>query len=141
MAEERIIATHVKAGEEYLEVARKLLEANEHFAAVLCLATGVERAAMALILHLGARPASRHRHHEVLKALQPLIKEEDRGEYQGAVDAIAELMGHLTMVRYRHEVAEEPKTPKQLYDAQTAQQLYNKAQKIISFTKNFTKTK
>ena len=60
MGEKGAVATHIKAAIEYLEAARKLMEADEHFAAVLCAATGVERAAMGLVLHLGARPATRH---------------------------------------------------------------------------------
>ncbi|KPV63171.1 MAG: hypothetical protein AOA66_1021 [Candidatus Bathyarchaeota archaeon BA2] len=48
-------------------------------------------------------------------------------------------MGHLTMVRYKCEVAGEPKTPKQLYNAQTAQQLCNKTQKILTFIKGLIK--
>jgi len=140
MGEERTITTHIKAAEEYLEAAEKLIDAGEHFAAVLCTATGVERAAMALILSLGARPATRHRHHEILRTLQPVIKQENRKQYQETVEAIAELMGHLTMVRYKYEVAGEPKTPRQLYDAQTAQQLYDKAQKILKFIKSFLAT-
>ena len=139
MAEKRTITTHIKAAQEYLTAAKKLIDADEHFAAVLCTATGVERAAMALILYLGARPATRHRHHEILRTLQPLIREENRKQYQETVEAIAELMGHLTMVRYKYEVAGEQKTPKQLYNAQTARQLYSKAQKIINFTKNLVK--
>lgn len=138
MAEERIVATHIKACIEYLEAARKLIEAGEYFAAVLCTATGVERAAMALILYLGARPATRHRHHEVLRSLQPLVKERYRGNYKGTVEGVAELMGHLTMVRYQYEVAGECKTPKEIYDERTAQQLYEKAEKIIAFIKHYT---
>lgn len=137
MGEDRVIATHVKACLEYLQAARKLIEAGEHFAAVLCAATGVERAAMALILHLGARPATRHRHHEVLRSLQPLVKKQYRKEYQEMVEAVAELMGHLTMVRYKYEVAGEYKTPKEIYGEKTAQQLYKKAEKIITFTKHY----
>jgi HEPN domain-containing protein len=138
MAQERTITTHIKAAEEYLQAATKLIKANEHFAAVLCAAIGAERAAMALILHLSAVPATGHRHHEILKTLQPLIPEENRKQYQETVEAIAELMGHLTMVRYKYELAGEHKTPKQLYDAQTTQKLYNKAQKILNFTKLIT---
>lgn len=139
MAQERAITTHIKAAEEYLGAARKLIRVNEHFAAVLCTATGTERAAMSLILYLGARPATRHRHHEILETLKPLIKEENRKQYQETIEAIAELMGHLTMVRYKCEVAGEPKTPKQLYNAQTAQQLCNKTQKILTFIKGLIK--
>ena len=128
----------MKASIEYLEAAQKLMEVNESFAAVLCTATGVERAAMALILYLGARPATRHRHHEVLKRLQPLVKEDHRRECQEVVEAIAELMGHLTMVRYKYEVAGEYKTPREIYDKETAQKLYQKAEKIITFVKNYT---
>jgi len=96
---------------------------------------------MALILQLNARPATRHRHHEILKTLKPLIKEENRKQYQETVENIAELMGHLTMVRYKYEVAGEYKTPKQLYNAQTAKQLYNRAQKILTFIKNLVKSR
>jgi len=135
MGEKEAVATHIKAAIEYLEAARKLMEADEHFAAVLCTATGVERAAMGLVLHLGARPATRHRHHEVLRTLQPLIHEKHQKEYREAIEAIAELMGHLTMVRYRFEVGGEYKTPKQLYDEETTRQLYNKAEKTINFIK------
>ncbi|MGC9346039.1 MAG: HEPN domain-containing protein, partial [Candidatus Bathyarchaeales archaeon] len=118
--------------------AQKLMEANEYFAAVLCAATGVERATMGLILHLGARPATKHRHHEVLRTLQPLIQKKNQKEYREATEAIAELMGHLTMVRYKFEVGGEYKTPKQLYDEKTARQLYTKAEKTINFIKRYT---
>jgi len=62
---------------------------------------------MAIILQLGGRPATRHCHHEILKTLQPLIKKEDQLAYQETVEALAELMGHLTMVRYKYEIAGE----------------------------------
>lgn len=137
MGEKGAINTHIKAATEYLEAARKLIEANEHFAAVLCTATGVERATMGLILHLGARPAVRHRHHEVLRTLQPLIREKHKKEYREVIEAVAEIMGHLTMVRYKFEMAGEYKTPKQLYDVRTARQLYGKAEKIINFIKRY----
>lgn len=137
MAEERIVATHLKACVEYLEAARKLMEAGEYFAAVLCAATGVERAAMALILHHGARPATRHRHHEVLMGLQPLVDERYRREYKAVVEDIAKLMGHLTMVRYKYEMAGQYKTPKEIYDERTAQQLYEKAEKILTFIRRY----
>lgn len=137
MAEERVVATHVKACVEYLVAARKLMEAGEYFAAVLCAATGVERAAMALILHHGARPATRHRHHEVLRSLQPLVEERYKREYKGVVEAVAELMGHLTMVRYKYEVAGEYKTPKEIYDGKTARQLYEKAEEILTFIRHY----
>jgi len=117
------------------------MQADEHFAAVLCAATGVERASMALILHLGARPATRHRHHEVLRTLQPIVKEEQRKEYQEIVEVVAELMGHLTMVRYKYETAGEYKTPKQLYNQKTAQQLYNKAHRILMFIRQYVQSK
>lgn len=139
MGEERAVATHVKASIEYMEAAQKLMEASEYFAAVLCTATGVERAAMALILHLGARPATRHRHHEVLRSLQSLVKEDHRREYQEVVEAVAELMGHLTMVRYKYEAAGEYKTPREIYDEETAQQLCSKAEKIITFVRNYAR--
>lgn len=141
MGEKEAVATHIKAATEYLEAAQKLIDANQHFAAVLCTATGVERATMGLILHLGARPATRHRHHEVLRILQPLIREKHQKEYQEEIEAIAELMGHLTMVRYKFEVGGEYKTPKQLYDEKTARQLYNKAEKTINFIKRYIHSK
>ncbi|KPV63170.1 MAG: hypothetical protein AOA66_1020 [Candidatus Bathyarchaeota archaeon BA2] len=78
MAQERAITTHIKAAEEYLGAARKLIRVNEHFAAVLCTATGTERAAMSLILYLGARPATRHRHHEILETLKPLQRRKQK---------------------------------------------------------------
>jgi len=141
MGEKEAITTHIKAATEYLEAAQKLMEAKEYFAAVLCAATGVERATMGLILHLGARPATKHRHHEVLKTLQPLIQKKHQKEYREVTEAIAELMGHLTMVRYKSEVGGEYKTPKQLYDEKTSQQLYNKAEKTINFIKRYTHSK
>lgn len=138
MAEERVVATHVKASIEYLGAAHKLMEAGEYFAAVLCAATGVERAAMALILFLGARPAVRHRHHEVLRSLGSLVDEQHRREYFEVVEAVAELMGHLTMVRYKFEVGGEYRTPKEIYNEETAEQLLKKAEKIVGFTERYT---
>lgn len=137
MGEKEAITTHIKAATEYLEAAQTLIEEKQHFAAVLCTATGLERATMGLVLHLGARPATRHRHHEVLRTLQPIIREKHQKEYQEAINAIAELMGHLTMVRYKSEVGGEYKTPKQLYDEKTARQLYNKAEETINFIKRY----
>jgi len=135
MVEEGAITAHLEAADEHLEVARKLLVSGEYFAAVLCAATGVERAAVALILHLGGRPAVRHRHHEVMKILQPLVEEGERKEYEEVTEAIAELMGHLTMVRYKYEVAGEYKTPREIYDWETANRLCGKADGIIAFAK------
>lgn len=137
MGEKEATATHIKAATEYLEAAQKLIEVNQHFAAVLCTAIGVERATMGLILHLGARPATRHCHHEVLRTLQSLIQEKHQKEYREVIEAIAELMGHLTMVRYKLEVGGEYKTPKELYDEKTAQRLHNKAEKTINFIKRY----
>ena len=136
MGEERAIATHLKASLEYLEVAEKLMDAGEYFAAVLCAATGVERAAMALILGLGGRPATRHRHHEVLKTLQPLVKEEKQKRYGKIAEAVAELMGHLTMVRYKYEVAGEYKTPREIYDQKTARHLCGRAKEVVTFVEH-----
>lgn len=141
MAEKEAVATHVKAAKEYLEAAKTLIEANQHFAAVLCTATGMERAAMALILHLGARPATRHRHHEILRTLQSLIQEKHQKEYQETTETIAELMGHLTIVRYKLEAGGQYKTPKELYNQKTARQLYNKAKKAISFIESYIQSK
>jgi HEPN domain-containing protein len=137
MVGKEAIATHLKASSEYLEVAEKLEKAGEYFAAVLCAATGVERAAMALILHLGGRPASRHRHHEVLKILQPLVEARERERYRKVAESIAELMGHLTMVRYKYEVAGEYKTPKEIYDEKTGRRLCGMAKKAIDFIKRY----
>jgi HEPN domain-containing protein len=116
-----------------LEAAEKLMDAGEYFAAVLCAATGVERAAMALILHLGGRPATRHRHHEVLRALQPLVEERKRGQYRKVTESVTELMGHLTMVRYKYEVAGKYKTPREIYDEKTGRRLCGMAKKVVDF--------
>jgi len=137
VGEERIVAVHIRAAEEYLDAARKLMDLGAYFAAVLCTATGMERAAMALILHLGGRPAVRHRHHEALVILQPLVREESRKAYREAVETIAELMGHLTMVRYMYEVAGEYRTPRELYKREAAQGLCDKAAKALAFIKGY----
>ena len=138
MGKERIVSIHVKSSEEYLNAAKKLLDLGEHFASVLCAATGAERAAMALVFHLGGRPAARHKHHEVLKILEPAVGAKFKTEYRKVTEAIAELMGHLTMVRYKYELAGEYKTPKEIYDEKTARTLWEKADKILKFVKRIT---
>lgn len=131
MYKEKIVTTHIRA-------ARKLIQAEEHFAAVLCSATGVERAVMGLITHLGVRPASKHRHHEVLRLLKPIIPEEHRSEYQRITEGVAELMGHLTMAKYKLEVGGEYKTPKEFYSKTNAEKLHRKAEEITNFIERYT---
>lgn len=137
MGQERAVVTHLKAAEEYLEAARKILSSREYFAVVLCAATGIERAAMALVLHLGARPAAKHRHHEVLRTLQPLVVRGMLKDYSDAVDTIAELMGHLTTVRYKYEMGGDYKTPRELYGKADAMRLYHKAQRALRFIQRY----
>jgi HEPN domain-containing protein len=114
------------------------MKTGDYFAAILCATTGIERASMALILYLGGRPVTRRRHHEVLKSLQSIVTR-DKKKYQEITEFVAELMGHLTMVRYRYEVAGEFKTPREIYDEKIARELYGKAREVIMFVKHYTK--
>ncbi len=132
---EEVIKAHLRAAEEYFEAAIKLMDLKLYFAAVLCAAVGLERSCMALILKLGARPAAKHRHHEVLNALRTLIPPSMLESYDEVVEIVAELMGHLTMVRYKTLLAGKIVTPKQLYDEKVARQLVSKALRAHSIIK------
>ena len=139
MAEE-VVAIHVRAASEFLEAAEKILRSGEPFAAVSLATISAERAAIAIVLHLGGRPAIKHRHHEVMRALRGVVGEALQGRYDRVMRYVAELMGNLTAVRYRYEVGGELVSPRQMFGEVEARDVLEKAKTVLSFARELTRT-